>query len=143
MLNTNILFFLTDILHMHVTISICHMEVMQLGYYITITCIVNDTMICILLRTFSRYLQRTCWYSSAQVIIHNNRAEQIDVIIFTITVWHKKFTWNLILRIHGQWENGEIKICKLDRNYIITTLSTKLDVHNIKISKLFIKIILQ
>ena len=31
-----------------------------------------------------------------------------------ITVWHEKFTWNLILRFYGEGQNRKIKICKLD-----------------------------
>ena len=38
------------------------------------------------------------------------------------TLWHENFTWNLILRFYGWWQNRKIKIRKLYANlvYIIT-----------------------
>ena len=33
------------------------------------------------------------------------------------TVWHKNFTWNLILRFYDWWQNCNIKFCKLDGIY--------------------------
>ena len=51
------------------------------------------------------------------------------------TVWHENFTWNLILRFYGWWQNCKIKIRKLYANlvYTITRSRKKLGFHKIKI----------
>ena len=55
------------------------------------------------------------------------------------TVWHENFTWNLILRFYGWWQNRKIKIHKLYANlvYIITRSRKKLGFRKIKIPTTF------
>ena len=33
-----------------------------------------------------------------------------DLVSIDDTVWHENFTWNLILRFYGWWQNRKIKI---------------------------------
>ena len=55
------------------------------------------------------------------------------------TVWNENFTWNLILRFYGWWQNRKFKIRKLYANlmYIITRSRKKLGFRKIKIPTTF------
>ena len=66
--------------------------------------------------------------------------KQLPVRITTLaTVWNENFTWNLILRFYGWWQNHKIKIRKLYANlvYIITRSRKKLGFRKIKIPTTF------
>ena len=59
--------------------------------------------------------------------IHTHTHTCMHACMPTYTVWHKNFTWNLILWFYDQWQNCKIKIHKLDENLLyIAMTSSKL-----------------
>ena len=50
-----------------------------------------------------------CYHSSHNIVY----GQQLSTFIGVHTVWHENFTWNLILRFYGWWQNRKIKIRKL------------------------------